>query len=523
MIMKLRQYFVACTLGLVMAGCHSGDKAPAGQGAHSAPNIVYILADDLGYGDISVNNPESKIHTPHVDSLAGQGMRFTDAHAPSSVCTPSRYGLLTGRYCWRSDLPQGVLQGYGRALISKGQLTIATFLKAHGYQTAVIGKWHLGLDWAVRPGHESALAVEPNADSAKIAQNVDPADLDFTRPVTDGPREHGFDYSYVLPASLDMPPYCYVQNDTLTAPLTDSTPGSNVYPKGSPNYAIDSFWRGGLMAQGFDFRDVLPNFTRHAVSYIQEHAASEDPYFLYFAMSAPHTPWLPSKKFLGTSGAGDYGDFVTMVDAMVGKVIDAIEQSGQASNTIIIFASDNGPYWRPAFIERYHHHAAYVYRGMKADTWEGGHRIPFMVRWDGRIKAGTRSAVTTTLTNLIATCSDLLDGKDKVASAVDSYSILPVLLGEKDASSRVPQLIVNESSQGMFAVRKGPWKLIEGLGSGGFSQPVWGVQTPGGPPGQLYNLQQDSSETQNLYQKFPERVQEMKRLLDSIKSLPVGS
>lgn len=507
---------------LLLAACHTGNKPPAEDGGQDTPNIVYILADDLGYGDLSIYNPQSKIHTPHLDSLAMAGMRFTDAHAPSSVCTPSRYGLLTGRYCWRSDLPQGVLQGYGRALISKDQLTIASFLKDHGYQTAVIGKWHLGLNWVIRPGHEDALQVRPNHDSARIVQNIDPADIDFTQPVTDGPREHGFDYSYVLPASLDMPPYCYVRNDTLTAPLTDSTPGSNVFPKGSPNYAIDSFWRGGLMAQGFDIRKVLPNFTDHAVDYIQDHAAGGKPFFLYFAMTAPHTPWLPSKKFLGSSGAGDYGDFVTMVDEMVGRVVDAVRRSPQASNTIIIFASDNGPYWRPAFIEKYHHHAAYVYRGMKADTWEGGHRIPFIVRWDGRIKPGTESHVTTTLTNLIATCNELLGGKEKVASAVDSYSILPVLLGEKGAS-RVPEVIVNESSQGMFAVRNGPWKLIEGLGSGGFSLPVWGVQAPGGPSGQLYNLAEDSAETKNLYQQFPARVQAMKHLLDSIKSLPVGS
>lgn len=514
--MKRRIFLPWCLLPL-LAACHSGSKKPV-TAQDDRPNIVYILADDLGYGDLSVNNPDSKISTPHMDALAREGMRFTDAHAPSSVCTPSRYGLLTGRYCWRSDLPQGVLQGYGRALIDSGQLTIASFLKDHGYQTAVIGKWHLGLDWVLKPGHEDDLQVKPNPDHARLLQNIDPADIDFSRPVTDGPREHGFDFSYILPASLDMPPYCYVENDSLTAPLTDSTAGSNVFPKGSPNYAVDSFWRAGRMARGFDMRQVLPTFTNRAVEYIQDHASGRQPYFLYFAMTAPHTPWLPAKVFHGVSGAGGYGDFVAMADAMVGRIVDAVEKSGQASRTIILFASDNGPYWRPAFIERYHHRAAYLYRGMKADAWEGGHRIPFIVRWDGHVRPGSVSDVTTTLTNLIATCSELLDGRDQVASALDSYSILPALLGMK-AAADIPQVVVHESSQGMFAVRKGSWKLIEGLGSGGFSDPVWDTPSPGGPAGQLYDLRDDSSETHNLYQRFPQRVAHMQALLDSIKNL----
>lgn len=518
--MTRKIYLLAGLLLMTIISCHRGDKnTTTGDARQQPPNIVYILADDLGYGDISIYNPQSKIHTPHIDSLAKEGMRFTDAHAPSSVCTPSRYGLLTGRYCWRSRLPQSVLRGYGRALIEKNQLTVASFLKKHQYTTAVIGKWHLGLNWVLKEGHQSDLQVDPdNHDHARIVQDIDPDHIDFSRPVTDGPREHGFDYSYILPASLDMPPYCYVRNDTLTAPLTDHTEGNNLYPKGTPNYAIGAFWRPGLMAKDFDIRQVLPNFTNHAVSYIRKHARDDRPFFLYFAMTAPHTPWLPLKKYAGQSGAGDYGDFVTMVDAMAGKVINAIKESGIASNTIIIFASDNGPYWRPAFIKKYGHHAAYVFRGMKADTWEGGHRIPFIVRWDDKIKAGSVSNVTTTLTNLIATCSDLLTGEKQVESAMDSYSILPALLGRKD-SADIPQTIINESSQGMFAVRNGKWKLIKGLGSGGFSSPVWGKPLPNGPQGQLYNLEEDSSEKHNVYLDYPDKVKKMEHLMDSIKAL----
>lgn len=516
----MKKEICLATIGLIMCACNqSNHKTAENDRKEKLPNIVYILADDMGYGDVSVNNPESKISTPHIDQLAAEGMRFTDAHAPSSVCTPSRYGILTGRYCWRSRLPQGVLQGYGRALIEKDQLTIGTFLQQYDYETAVIGKWHLGLNWVIKNGYDSVLQINENdQDHARIIQNIDDKYIDITKPVTDGPREHGFDYSYILPASLDMPPYCYLQNDSLTAPLNGYTQGNEVHPKDAPNYAIGAFWRPGLMATGFDFSEVLPNFTDHAVNYIQQHSQADKSFFLYFAMPAPHTPWLPSKEFAGKSKAGEYGDYVMMVDAMVGKVLDAIKKNGLSDNTLIIFASDNGPYWRPNFVEKYDHRAAYIFRGMKADAWEGGHRIPFIVKWNGKIKAGSVSHLTTTLTNLIATCSELINGEETVASAIDSYSILPVLLGNKD-STAIPQTIVNESSHGLFAVRKGPWKLIKGRGSGGFSAPVTYEPKLGEAKGQLYDLEKDSSETNNLYLKDSQTVSELNLLIDSIMQL----
>ena len=516
----MKKEICMATISLMMCACNqSNQKTAENNHEKKLPNIVYILADDMGYGDVSVNNPESKINTPYIDQLASEGMRFTDAHAPSSVCTPSRYGILTGRYCWRSRLPQGVLQGYGRALIEKDQLTIGTFLQQHDYETAAIGKWHLGLNWVIKDGYDSVLQINENdEDHAKIIRNIDDKYIDVTKPVTDGPREHGFDYSYILPASLDMQPYCYLQNDTLTAPLNGYIQGNEVHPKDAPNYAIGAFWRAGLMAEGFDFSQVLPNFTNHVVNYIQQHAQSDKPFFLYFPMPAPHTPWLPSKEFAGKSKAGKYGDYVMMVDAMVGKVLDAINKNGLSDNTLIIFASDNGPYWRPNFIEKYNHRAAYIFRGMKADAWEGGHRIPFIVKWDGKIKAGSVSHVTTTLTNLVATCSELISGEKTVASAIDSYSILPVLLGNQNSTS-IPQTIVNESSHGLFAVRKGSWKLIKGRGSGGFSAPVTYDPKPGEAKGQLYDLEKDASETTNLYLKDSQKVNELNLLIDSIMQL----
>ncbi|CAL1518703.1 arylsulfatase [Chitinophaga sp. MM2321] len=501
----------------LLTGCDQRAPKADSSDHQEPPNIVYILADDLGYGDVSIYNPASKISTPNIDRLAVEGIRFMDAHAPSSVCTPSRYGILTGRYCWRSRLPQGVLRGYGRALIAENQLTIGTLLRQYNYTTAAIGKWHLGLNWVVKKGHEHALQLrENNADHARIITDMDTSDIVFSQPVEDGPREHGFDYSYILPASLDMPPYGYLRNDTLTAFLSAETKGNEVHDKDSPNYAVGAFWRPGKMAATFDFEQVLPGFTDHAIDYIRQQAHATKPFFLYFAMPAPHTPWLPAKAYNGKSGAGLYGDYVTMMDDMVGKVLQAIDSSGLSSNTIVIFTSDNGPYWRPSSIEKYNHRAAGIYRGMKADIWEGGHRVPFIVRWPSKIKAGSSSNITTTLTNLIATCSELVGGPKRVKSAIDSYSILPALLGTQDTAD-IPQIVIHESSQGMYAIRQGPWKFIDGLGSGGFSPPVSEAPVPNGPKGQLYHLGDDPSESKNLYLDHPDKVNLLKRLLDSIR------
>ncbi len=495
-------------------GCSQGVRQSQDETKASKPNVIIILADDLGYGDVSAYNPGEKVSTPNIDRIASEGMRFTDAHAPSSVCTPTRYSILTGRYCFRSRLPQSVLRGYGRALIMKDRPTIASILKSRGYETAVIGKWHLGLDWVVKPGHEKALEI-PTDDpgGARVVTDMNPDDIDFTKPPTDGPATHGFDYSYILPASLDMEPYCYLRNDTLTELPTAHTEGNDL----NTGYT-GAFWRAGLMAPDFVFPDVLPTFTADAVKYIHAKAKTGKPWFLYFAMTAPHTPWLPASEFKGRSEAGDYGDFVTMVDAMVGKVVKALAETGQDKNTVLIFTSDNGPFWRPAFVKKYDHRAAYIYRGMKADAWDGGHRIPFIVRWPGKVEPATVSNATMTLADLMATFMDLDGMGTDLVPGEDSYSLLPVLLGK---ASSIPgqDAVVHESSHGLFAVRKGDWKLIEGRGSGGFSPPVTYTPKPGEARGQLYNMQIDPSETDNLYLENPAVVRELQVELDSIKHL----
>ncbi|UBM58697.1 arylsulfatase [Marinilongibacter aquaticus] len=494
--------------------CFSACQNPKKE-APQKPNILYILADDMGIGDVSLYNPDAKTQTPHIDQLGKEGMRFTDAHSPSSVCTPTRYGILTGRYCWRSKLPQGVLQGYGKALLEKDRETIASLLKSQGYSTGVIGKWHLGLDWVLKPEFKDSVNVHTaDINAFGMVRQLNGDWVDFSQKPTDGPLNHGFDYSYILPASLDMEPYCYLENDVLTEIPSEYTPGNDL---NTGSYATQAFWRPGKVAKSFDFYGVLPNFIERAKQFIRTKSKEEKPFFLYLPLTAPHSPWVPQENYKGTSGAGQYGDFVQMVDAKVGEVLKALEESGEAENTIIIFTSDNGPFWKPDFIERYNHRAAYIYRGMKADAYEGGHRIPLVVKWPGKVKAGTVSDFPTTLTNLLATCADLLNIKLDENTAEDSQSILPVLLGDQAAQTEAMP-IVHHSSRGFFAIRKGEWKLIDRLGSGGFSEPAIVEPKKGEAIGQLYNLSQDPSETTNLYADEPEKVKELTEDLEHIKN-----
>ena len=470
------------------------------------PNIVYILADDMGYGDVSAYNTEGAIATPNIDKLAAEGMRFTDAHSPSSVCTPTRYALLTGRYPWRSRLPKGVLRGYSRTLIEPDRLTVASLLKNYGYETGVVGKWHLGLDWQVNKGRENLLHTEGYG----INEEMKPEDIDFGQEPTQGPKTIGFDYSYILPASLDMPPYCYLENQKLTELPTAYTDGNKL----ESGYT-GPFWRAGKMAPSFDFYEVLPTFIQKANDFIKKQSKKK-PFFLYLPLAAPHTPWVPKKNYTGTSKAGEYGDFVQQVDASIGQILKTLADMGFSDNTIVIFTSDNGPYWRENFVEKYNHKAAGDFRGMKGDAFEGGHRIPFIVRWKGKVKAGTTSDATTTLANLIATCTDIVGNKDVINKVEDSYSILPVLLGKVQKVPNQPA-VVHSSSIGYFAIRKGDWKLIEGLGSGGFTEPREVKPKAGEALGQLYNLATDIHEDHNVYEQYPEKVKELTLLLTEIK------
>lgn len=460
-----------------LLGCESSDQ-PTG------PNVVVIYADDMGYGDPGAYNASSRIPTPNIDRLASEGRLFTDAHSTSSVCTPSRYSLLTGRYSWRTRLTSGVLLGYGASLIDTGRTTVASMLDGLGYRTGGVGKWHLGLQ--------------------------DEQPTDYAEPLRPGPVSLGFDYYWGIPASLDFEPYLYFENDETVELPTDSTVGNS-------ECCLGPFWRAGAMAPSFVHEEVLPRITDHAVRFVRESAEGEEPFFLYLPYSAPHTPWLPTGEFEGRSQAGQYGDFVAQVDASVGAVLQALDETGAAENTLVVFTSDNGAIWPPEQVEEFDHRANYRWRGMKADIWEGGHRVPFIARWPDEIPPGTSSDATISQVDLLRTIAAAVGAELPPEAGPDSYNVLPAMTGESYAEP-VRGPTVQHSSRGMFALRSGPWKLIEGRGSGGFTEPVEIEPEEDEPEGQLYNLADDPDESDNLYQQRPELVDSLQAVLDRYRS-----
>lgn len=446
------------------------------------PNIVLILADDLGYGDSRCYNQASRIPTPNIDRLAAQGIRFTDAHTPSSVCTPTRYGLLTGRYCWRGKLKQGVLYGYSPLLIEPGRMTVASLLRLFRYLTACIGKWHLGL-----------------GDRAKT---------DYFEALKPGPNSVGFDYFYGIPASLDMEPYVYVENERVVAAPTARTDGR-------PLDESKGFWRAGPMAPGFKHEDVLDQLTQKAEQFIRKQAR-EKPFFLYMPLTAPHMPVLPGKAFRGKSQAGPYGDFVAQVDNTLGRISKALDDAGLTEDTLLIFTSDNGAYWTPQDIQRWKHDANGKLHGQKADIWEGGHRVPFIARWPGKVKPGSTSGEVICLTDIFATAAEIVGASLPDDAAEDSFSFLPVLLGKK-LDRPIREATIHHSIDGTFAIRQGPWRLATARGSHGFSTPQNIKAKAGEPEGELYNLERDIEERRNLWQEHPEIVQRLGALLEKYK------
>jgi arylsulfatase A len=444
--------------------------------ASQRPNIVYMLCDDLGYGDVHALNPErGKIATPNIDRLAGQGMVCTDMHSGSSVCTPTRYGILTGRYAWRTRLQKGVLNGMSEPLIDGKQLTVAEFLKQHGYATAMVGKWHLGLAFG---------------------------ENQFRDPLVDDPTKHGFDYFFGISASLDMPPFVYLENGRFTEEPT-----------------VEKKWiRTGPAAKDFEAVNVLPDPTRKASDYISAQAADAQagkPFFLYVAFTAPHTPILPTKEWAGKSGLGPYGDFVMETDWAAGEVLKSIDAAGLAQSTLVVFTSDNGcsPAADVKKLEAEGHYPSADFRGYKADIWDGGHRIPFIVRWPGKVQAGSRSSALCCLTDLLATCAELVGEKLPDSAAEDSVSLLPTLLEKPDAATH--EAVVHHSIDGMFAIRKGRWKLELCAGSGGWAAPREAEAIAQHLPSvQLYDMTADESEQHNVAAEHPEIVKELTTLLE---------
>jgi len=459
------------------------------------PNIIYILADDLGYGDVKCFNQEGKIPTPNLDSMAKNGIMFTDAHTSSAVCTPTRYGILTGRYNWRSSLKSSVLSGYSKSLIKQERITIAEMLKKQGYTTAYIGKWHLGWDWAIQ-NEDKKLNI--NSLNAK-------PDVDFSVPIKNGPSSHGFDYSFGFCGSLDMAPYVYVENDSSTMVPTKTT------EKG--------VWRKGLTSDDFDHASVLQDLTDKAIDYISKEANGESPFFLYFPLPAPHTPILPTTEFLGKSNTNMYGDFVMEVDDVVRQIREALKKQGISENTLLVFVSDNGCSPKADFEElaKVDHDPSYRFRGTKADIFEGGHRVPFIAEWPAKALKNASSDKTICTTDFFATCAEISGYQIKDNEAEDSYSMLPLIEGGHDAEIR--EYTIHHSINGSFAIRKGDWKLIVCAGSGGWSYPKpqdIKRENLDLPAMQLYNLKDDIGETKNLIAEHPEKAAELKEALKKI-------
>lgn len=462
------------------------------------PNIVIILADDLGYGDIQSYNPESVIPTPNLNNLYEESIVFTDAHTPSSICTPTRYGLLTGRYSWRTTLKRGVLNGYAPPLIEENRKTIADYLKGIGYHTGIVGKWHLGL------GFQKSGTGDTH--------------FDLTKTLSVSPNDNGFDYSFVHPASLDFDPYVYVRNKQVVDTEFD-TIQEKPYP-----YS----WSAGLKSKSLEFDQVLDDLLLEAMEFIKREAKKEEPFFLYFPLTAPHVPVLPAKRFMGTSDRGWYGDFLIQVDWTAGEILKLLEELHLEDNTLLIFTSDNGSPMRTIYSSsepdavtdeslRYfnaeNHKSNGILRGIKGDTYEGGHRVPFMVRWPEKFPGSRKIDETICLTDLFQSLVELTGGTIPAGNAEDSYSFFPLLSGTKKTVNR-PDIIHHSGGKGMYAIREGDWKLILGNGSGARTKPIG---TTFEEPYQLFNIGKDISESVNLIDSEIEIAEKLEKEFYEIK------
>lgn len=485
--------------------------------AVTRPNIVYILADDLGYGDVACNDADCLIPTPNLDGLAARGVRCTDAHATSAICTPSRYSILTGRYAWRSRLKQGIVWHWDAPLIEDGQPTVARFLSDQGYRTACVGKWHLGWDWATtdgaHPNDTLPFGEYCDAERAEYETNID-----YTKPVSGGPVDRGFDTYFGVDVP-NFPPYAWFENDSVTEAPTEPKPD-------------EVYGHMGQAVPGWNPHDIVPECTRRATEFIHDAAAGDAPFFLYFALTSPHSPVVPNEAFVGHSGIGAYGDFVCEVDWIVGEVVAALEEAGCTDDTLVIFTSDNGPELEMgddegAFkrAERTRHFSMGELRGIKRDVWEGGHRVPFIASWPGQIPAGTTADALVSLSDFFATCAEIVgahpdhgdaDAAAGLVDSLDSDSMLGVLRGT--AAGR--NSLVLHGGGGRFALRQGRWLYVDAPSGGEWPEPEWFRSERGytnhDHPAELFDLHTDLAERHNRYNDEPELAQQLSLTLDAL-------
>lgn len=484
------------------------------------PNVIIILADDMGYGDVSFNNSLARTQTPNIDKLAVNGLCFTDAHSGGAVSTPSRYGLLTGRYFFRVP-KQNSYWGYLPPLIENGRETIGTLMKKAGYTTACEGKWHLGLNWGRKD------MSKPQIENTKVLGYTN---TDFSSAVKGGPNELGFDYSFILPASLDMPPYTFVRNGKVVDPDIILTADAYPHALDRTAYAWDRkytnendiywdrgvWWRNGEMSKSFKVENCFDIIVDEGVSFIERQIAQDNkkPFMLYLPLTGPHTPWMPNDTFKGSSVLGTYGDFISQVDNVVLKINDVIKRLNIEDNTLVIFTSDNGAPWQEEDIQGYGHQSNAGRRGQKGDAWDGGHHIPLFIKWPAKVKHPQSFDNTISLLDILATFSEMTGLPVDKKYAEDSFSFYKLLMG--DISKPKRDHVVYISSSGKLAIKKGDWKFIDCLGSGGFTNPSIVKPLPNGPKGQLYNLKDDPMETTNLYFQNMGKVKELSGLLHQI-------
>ncbi|NNJ26500.1 sulfatase family protein [Alienimonas chondri] len=486
----------------------------AGQAAANPPNVLILYADDLGYGDLGATNPKSKIPTPNLDRLAAEGMLFTDAHSSSGICTPSRYALLTGRHHWRDF--HGIVNAFGDSAFQEGQLTLATLLGSNGYDTACIGKWHLGWDWdAIRDP-----SVKPVGEGR--GKGLPPAAFDWSKAIPGGPLAVGFDH-YFGDTVINFPPYCWIEDDRVVK-APDVMKDESTWPK-----IKEGNWecRPGPMVSGWNPYENLPTLTEKGVDYLKNRADDDEPFFLYFAFPCPHAPIIPNDAFDGTSGAGPYGDFVHETDASVGRLLAALEESGEAENTIVVFTADNGPErYAYARDQQFDHWSAEPFRGLKRDIHEGGHHVPFIVRYPGVTKPGAKTAALTSQVDLFATLaevtgSELPDDAAATGDAAyqDSFSLMPVLKG---AATSGRDSIVHNTNANAYAFRHGDWLLIDAkTGHHSRVDPEW-LKKHDTPPESgavhLYNLADDIGQRNDLAPTMPEKVEELQAALQAARN-----
>lgn len=491
---RFGRLFVCC---LLLVGFGASPVAGQEEARNKKPNIIFIMADDMGYGDISALNPESKIQTPALDRMIAEGRHFTEAHTSASLCSPTRYGLLTGRYSFRTG-HRGVASGYSKPWIEFERETLASLLKKAGYRTAIIGKWHLGLEW--QPKNPSKPVYTKDAF---IPENLN---VDYGKPVK-GMHEVGFDYSYISPAGNNLAPFTFIENGNVT-----EQPTEYIAPHKGKGITLRTRRNGGDIAPGFEFNQTLAFLTKKAVAYLQHSKSYEEPFFLYFPLTAPHFPWTPAETFKGSSNAGLYGDYIQEIDERVEQLLTTLNQEKIDENTLVIFTADNGGAFEPWFAEKYDHDMNKGRKGQKAEIWEGGVRVPFLARWPGEIAPGSVSTEPFSLVDMLATFSSLTGQPFDQRYAEDSYDVSSILMDTGDKADRGPMINQTGNPEALSITSDG-WKLIPfGHGDSGLESP-----DEGEPDGMLFNLNEDPTEQHNLYRQHPEKVRTLSRLLEKYR------